>query len=243
MSQTRSVIVRDLGRMSYEAAWDVQRQFHGELVARKLRIRDSGIDEPLQHYLLLVEHPPVYTLGKSGSLDHLLLDEAALEAGGFAFYKINRGGDITYHGPGQIVVYPIFDLEGFFTDLHRYVRCLEEAVIRTMADFGLHDGFRMTGFTGVWLPSDGVRPKRKICAIGVHLSRWVTMHGLAFNVQPDLSHFENIVPCGINDLDKDVTSMQRELGTTFELSEVKTCLIRHFSDIFEFESPFYVEGN
>lgn len=231
------VIFQDLGRMPYREAWDYQQSRLDELVARKMRNRQrrtEGIpEEPRHHFLLFCEHPPVYTLGKSGSMDHLLLEEAELTSHGFEFFKINRGGDITYHGPGQIVGYPIFDLEGFFTDVHRYVRFLEEAVLLTLADYGL-TGMRMEGYTGVWLEAKHHLPQRKICAIGVHLSRWVTMHGFAFNVNPQLQHFRNIVPCGIKDENKDVTSMERELGRQVDIEEVKARLLGHFADLFGF---------
>jgi len=224
--------------MDYQEAWDYQTQLHKQLVSNKLNNRTlvkEGKAPVLQHhYLLFCEHPPVYTLGKSGSLDHLLLDEQALDEGGFTFYKINRGGDITYHGPGQIVGYPIFDLDCFFTDVHKYVRYLEEAVIRTLAEYDI-EGYREKGYTGVWLAPNSVQPKRKICAIGVHLSRWVTMHGFAFNVNTDLNYFKNMVPCGINDPDKDVTSLQAELGREIDMIEVKNYLRKHFAEIFEFE--------
>lgn len=234
----RKVVFRDLGKIAYKEAWDYQTALHKELVDRKLNNRnlqkEGEIPEPLQHYLLFCEHPPVYTLGKSGSLNNLLLSEEELQKEGFEFFKINRGGDITYHGPGQIVGYPIFDLDDFFTDVHRYVRFLEEAVIRTIAEYGL-EGERIKGYTGVWLEADGDLPTRKICAIGVHLSRWVTMHGLAFNVQPQLDHFHNIIPCGIEDTDKDVTSIEKELGRPVDFSEVKEKLKIHFADLFEFD--------
>jgi lipoyl(octanoyl) transferase len=229
---------QDLPGIRYQAAWDLQTELHEAVKARKLdnRHRAKAGEDPLPqfHHLLFCEHPPVYTLGKSGSLDHLLLDEPALRAGGFEFFKINRGGDITYHGPGQIVGYPILDLDEFFTDVHRYVRYLEEAVIRTIAEYGL-SGTRIPGYTGVWLGADAEQPNRKICAIGVHLSRWVTMHGFAFNVQPDLKHFAHIVPCGIQDRDKAVTSLSQELGRRVDLAEVKPILLRHLSELFGFK--------
>lgn len=231
------VIFRDLGLMDYQAAWDYQTSLHRELVDRKLTNRDLlKAGQPaaaVHHYLLFCEHPPVYTLGKSGSLDHLLLDERGLAEGGFTFYKINRGGDITYHGPGQLVGYPIFDLDHFFTDVHRYVRYIEEAVMRTLADYGLA-GKRVSGYTGVWLDPTEERPERKICAIGVHLSRWVTMHGFAFNIQPQLGHFANIIPCGIQEENKDVTSLAQELGRPVDMAEVKARLKKHFADLFGF---------
>ncbi|MCL4161642.1 UNVERIFIED_CONTAM: hypothetical protein GTU68_059128 [Idotea baltica] len=212
----------DLGLINYQEAWDYQTGLHKSVVAHKL-----------ENYLLFCEHPPVYTLGKSGSLDHLLLNEAELEEGGFSFHKINRGGDITYHGPGQVVAYPIFDLDGFFTDVHKYVRFLEEVVIRTLAEYDI-EGTREKGYTGVWLPAKGQLPKRKICAIGVHLSRWVTMHGFAFNVNTNLQHFQHIIPCGIQEDDKTVTSLATELGSPVDVEVIKTQLKAHFAELFVF---------
>ena len=238
---------RHLGRYDYQQAWDLQTELHAATVARKRENRQrakDGLPPGEQfHHLLFVEHPPVYTLGKSGSLDHLLLNEDQLREQGFTFHKINRGGDITYHGPGQLVAYPIFDLEEFFTDVHKYVRCLEEVVIRTCADFGLA-AERDPGYTGVWLPGDPLRrqPRRKICAIGVHLSRWTTLHGFAFNVRPNLTHFNNIVPCGIADADRAVTSLSLELGRPLELAEVEPLVQHHFREIFDFvyaKTPAY----
>lgn len=229
------VVFKDLGRIAYDEAWALQEHLHKELVAAKLWNRDGGEPpRPRKHYLLFCEHHPVYTLGKSGKLDHLLLDEEGLKSKGITFYKINRGGDITYHGPGQIVAYPIFDLDGFFTDVHRYVRTLEETVIRTLAAFNI-PATRIPSYTGVWLEGSEVLPKRKICAIGVHLSRWVTMHGLAFNVNTDLAYFRHIVPCGIDDQDKDVTSMEAELGKPQDLDRVKAELKAGFAQLFDFE--------
>ena len=229
----QEVVFQDLGSIRYEEAWAYQEKRLAELVDIKRKNRKSAPEEviPQKHYLLFCEHPPVYTLGKSGSIDNLLLSESALEAEGFEFFKINRGGDITYHGPGQIVGYPIFDLDCFFTDVHKYVRYLEEAVIRTIAAYGL-EGMREDGYTGVWLEATPDKPKRKICAIGVHLKRWVTMHGFAFNVNTDLSHFGNIIPCGIDDKDKAVTSMEAELGQHIPIEEVKSILKKHFAALF-----------
>lgn len=227
----------DLGLVPYQAAWDYQTQLHKSAVERKLTNRklqkEGQATLPLRHFLLFCEHPPVYTLGKSGSLDHLLLGEEELAAGGFTFHKINRGGDITYHGPGQIVGYPILDLDGFFNDVHKYVRYLEEVVIRTLKEFEVEAG-REEGYTGVWLPMSTTQPKRKICAIGVHLSRWVTMHGFAFNINPELQHFEHIIPCGIQEEDKAVTSLARELGRAVDIQLVKTTLKKHFAQLFGF---------
>ena len=225
------VVFRDLGRISYAEAWAYQEELHRELILRK---REEGATDERCHYLLFCEHPHVYTLGKSGSLDHLLLDEESLRARGVEFYAINRGGDITYHGPGQLVAYPIFDLDGFFKDVHRYVRYLEEAVIRTLAEYGIEAG-RVERYTGVWLAARGFLPQRKICAIGVHLSRWVTLHGLALNVNTDLSFFGGIIPCGIQEEGKGVTSMQQELGEQVDMEEVKVRLRKHFAELFGFE--------
>ncbi|WP_420459864.1 lipoyl(octanoyl) transferase LipB [Neolewinella sp.] len=229
-----TVHLHPLAHLPYQQAWDLQTQLHQEVVARKLAVR-KGETVGQHHHLLFVEHPPVFTLGKSGSVDHLLLTEAQLAQQGIAFHRINRGGDITYHGPGQLVAYPIFDLDEFFNDVHRYVRSLEEVVIRTLADFGLV-GERDPGYTGVWLAGDPARrqPRRKICAIGVHLSRWTTMHGLALNVRPNLSYFNHIVPCGIADADRAVTSMSVELGRPLELTEVLPRMERHFAEVFTF---------
>jgi len=225
--------------MPYQAAWDHQTELHAATVARKRANRElSKAGKPVggqYHHLLFAEHPPVYTLGKSGSLEHLLLDEQELTDRGFTFHRINRGGDITYHGPGQLVAYPIFDLDEFFTDVHKYVRSLEEVVIRTCADLGV-SAERDQGFTGVWLPGDPARgqPRRKICAIGVHLSRWTTLHGFAFNVRPDLTHFDNIVPCGIDVADRAVTSLSVEVGRPVGLEEVKPLVKKYFREVFKF---------
>src|SRR5690606_15915079 len=184
-------------------------------------------------HLLFVEHPHVYTLGKSGNQQHLLIGEAQLKARNATYYRINRGGDITYHGPGQLVAYPILDLDHFFTDIHKYLRLLEEAVIRTLAGFGIVAG-RSKGETGVWLDAENPARARKICAMGVRCSRWVTMHGLALNVHPDLSYFNHIVPCGI--ADKKVTSMENELGFAPDMATVKTSLLAGFTQLFDAET-------
>ena len=221
--------VKDWGRISYKTAWDQQTVLANELIQYK-RSNDSVLP-PIAHSLIFCEHNPVYTLGKSGSVENVLLNEAELEAKGIEYFKINRGGDITYHGPGQIVCYPIFDLDKIFTDVHKYVRGLEEVVIRTLAEYGIK-GMRITEYTGVWLDGTDVLPKRKICAIGVHLSRWVSMHGFAFNINTDLSYFNHIIPCGIVDEDKAVTSLALELGREIDQAEVKSKILFHFSDIF-----------
>lgn len=232
---TGNVHVIDLGLIEYQAAWDKQGSYFQELIERKVanRKREEAEQEKLQHYLLLCEHPHVYTLGRSGEESNLLLDAAGLEKHQASFVKINRGGDITYHGFGQIVGYPILDLDDFFTDIARYIRLLEEVIICTIAEYGLKGG-RIPGLSGVWLDEAGAHP-RKICAVGVHLSRWVTMHGFAFNVNTDLSYFEHIIPCGIADKDKGVTSLKAELGREVDEAEVKAKLLRHFARLFEFE--------
>ncbi len=228
------VILKDLGAIDYQSAWDYQQTLLDELVMIKRSNRNEEIPVKQKHYFLFCDHPPVYTLGKSGSKENLLLSEAEISAKGIQFFKINRGGDITYHGPGQIVGYPIFDLECFFTDLHRYIRFIEEAIIKMLADYGI-EGDRIKGYTGVWLlPKDGQK-KRKICAIGVHLSRWVTMHGFALNVNTDLSYFGNIIPCGIQEADKEVTSMSKELGKQIDEQKVKEKILFYFSELFNFE--------
>ena len=226
----QKVAFTDLGRIDYQEAWDLQTRLNQELIAQK---RQPEPQPPLHHFLFC-EHDPVYTLGKSGSKDNLLLDSEGLDANAVQFYKINRGGDITYHGPGQVVGYPIFDLDCFFTDIHRYIRSLEEAIIRTLADFGI-SGTRMEGYTGVWLKEKAEKKRQKICAIGVHLSRWVTMHGFALNVNTDLQYFGHIIPCGITDQDKEVTTMAAQLGSAVDMDAVKRALMKHFSEIFEFE--------
>lgn len=224
------VIFEDLGAIDYEAAWDYQEKLFKETIDRKIHNRkDPAHSKPIPHYLLFCEHPHVYTLGKSGDPKNLLLDEAGLKKHGAQYYPINRGGDITYHGPGQIVGYPILDLDFFFTDIHRYLRSLEEAVIRTLDDYGIK-GERLEGLTGVWLEPDQPEKARKICALGVKCSRWVTMHGFAFNVNTNLDYFGHIIPCGIDD--KAVTSMENELGAKQDIEMVKKVLKKHLCDIF-----------
>lgn len=230
----QQVTFEDLGIIAYQEAWDYQTRIHQDLIARKRQASEEGGERTeVPHRLLFCEHPPVYTLGKSGSLDHLLLSEAELTAEGFSFFKINRGGDITYHGPGQLVGYPIFDLDYFFHDVHQYVRYLEEVIIRTLTDYNL-EGYREKGYTGVWLAPKGDLPKRKICAIGVHMSRWVTLHGFAFNINTNLDHFGHIIPCGIADADKGVTSLAVELEQEIDFEEVKGRVKKHFAELFGF---------
>lgn len=224
--------VKKWGLIDYQTAWERQEALLNEIIVLKLANRklDKLSQKPTPNYLLFCEHPPVYTLGKSGAKAHLLASEAMLQEQGVAFVHTNRGGDITYHGPGQIVLYPILDLENFFTDIHRYLRLLEEAVLATLQDFGLLGG-RIQGFTGVWLHHEDSRKACKLCAIGVRTSRWVTMHGLALNVNTDLSYFDQIVPCGLQD--KKVTSMAAALGTQQDLEAVAQSLKQHIIRLFE----------
>ena len=226
----KQVIVKDLGNKDYKETWDYQESLFEEIVAKKTNNKANGTNLPTTNYFLFVEHPHVYTLGKSGHIENLLIDEEGLKNKGATFYKINRGGDITYHGPGQIVGYPILDLENFFTDIHKYLRSLEEVIIRTLSDYGLK-GERSEGETGVWLDV-GTPFARKICAMGVRCSRWVTMHGFALNVNTDLGYFDNIIPCGIRG--KAVTSLNVELAKDkVDLQEVKQRILTHFKEIFE----------
>lgn len=235
----KKVKFTDWGLTDYQDAWDRQEELFNQTVALKGKNRElcqrhpSGENTQIEtpNYLIFNEHQHVYTLGKSGHPENLLLDEQGLKDKQATYYKINRGGDITYHGPGQIVGYPILDLDNFFTDIHLYLRTLEEAVILTLADYGIIAG-RYDGFTGVWLDAANEKA-RKICALGVRCSRWVTMHGFAFNVNVDLNYFKNIVPCGIDD--KDVTSMQRELGYEIDMDEVKEKLKHHIAVLFNMD--------
>ena len=230
----KKVQFKDIGLIDYKEAWDYQEKIFNEVTATKISNRDKTSDLQLQtsNFLLFCEHPHVYTLGKSGSEENLLLNESGLKEKNAAYYKINRGGDITYHGPGQIIGYPILDLDNFFTDIHKYLRFLEEVIILTLADYGIK-GDRYPGYTGVWLDPNDPAKARKICAMGVRASRWVTMHGFAFNVNCDLSYFNNIIPCGIND--KQVTSLNKELGREMNMEEVKEKVKKYFSNVFECE--------
>ncbi|MEZ4825829.1 MAG: lipoyl(octanoyl) transferase LipB [Bacteroidia bacterium] len=224
------VLYKDLGRIDYQEAWDMQETLLRENVELKLRAGNTASPHniPTKHYLLLCEHPPVYTLGKSGKAENLLIDAQTMQEKGISFYKINRGGDITYHGPGQITGYPIFDLEKFRTDIGWYLRSMEDVMIGVLADFGLEGG-RIAGATGVWLGVNSENP-RKICAMGVRCSRWVTMHGFALNVNTDLRYFEHIIPCGIDD--KGVTSLEKECGEIISVDKVKASLQNHFTQVF-----------
>jgi lipoyl(octanoyl) transferase len=237
----QGVLFRDLGRIEYQAAWDYQEKLLQENVKVKTGNRQlamgNGQNEmdslpvggDTTNYLLFVEHPPVYTLGKSGSIEHVLIGEAERAARGISFYHTNRGGDITFHGIEQLVGYPILDLEKFYTDIGKYLRNLEEVIIATMADYGLK-GERSPGETGVWMDASIPGKERKICAMGIRCSRWITMHGFAFNVNTDLSYFDYIIPCGIQN--KQVTSLQKELGQTLDMDEVKEKVKNNFEKVF-----------
>lgn len=221
----------DLGSKDYKETWDYQEKLFQGIIDLKIENRRNNTNHITPNYFLFVEHPHVYTLGKSGDMNNLLLNEEQLATKGATFYKINRGGDITYHGPGQIVGYPILDLENFFTDIHKYLRFLEEVIINTLAEYGL-TAERSEGETGVWL-GVGTPFARKICAMGVRTSRWVTMHGFALNVNANLGYFDNIIPCGIKG--KAVTSLEAELDKKVPLKEVKQKILNHFTTLFEVE--------
>lgn len=228
-SGSNTVQIVDLGLIPYKEAWDLQTELHNELIANKR----AGYPQTQHHYLLLCEHPPVYTLGKSGSEDNLIIDEEERSSREIEYFKINRGGDITFHGPGQLVGYPILDLDLIYTDVHKYVRSLEEVIIRMLKEYGIKAN-RNPRYTGVWVDIDkSILQAEKICAIGVHLSRWVTMHGFAFNINTDLNYFNHIIPCGIADPDKSVCSMKSLLGHTVDLQEVKQKVSDQFCSVFE----------
>jgi lipoyl(octanoyl) transferase len=227
----KKVSFKDLGLIDYKKCWDYQEELFAEILAVKSSNRKENKTVATKNHLIFCEHPHVYTLGKSGDEKNLLVNEDYLKSRGATFHKINRGGDITYHGPGQIVGYPIIDLDNFFTDIHQYLRFLEEAVILTLKEYGLETE-RSPGETGVWFDV-GTTKARKICALGVKSSRWVTMHGFAFNVNSDLSYFGNIIPCGIND--KSVTSLEKELGKEVDMNELKNKLKAHLIELFEME--------
>lgn len=226
---SRNILLKDLSVKDYKETWDFQTDLLQKTVDIKINNRRKNLNQKTENHFLFVEHPHVYTLGKSGDLSNLLLNEQQLAEKDATFYKINRGGDITYHGPGQIVGYPILDLENFFTDIHKYLRLLEETIILTIAEYGLK-GERSDGETGVWLDV-GTPFARKICAIGIRSSRWVTMHGFALNVNTNLGYFDNIIPCGIRG--KAVASMEAELGKKIDLEEVKEKILKHFKVLFE----------
>jgi lipoyl(octanoyl) transferase len=226
----KTVAVQHLGMIDYQAAWDYQEELLQQTVAIKTANRTNDTQHVTPNHLLFVEHPHVYTLGKSGHVEYLLASEEFLKSINATFYKINRGGDITYHGPEQMVVYPILDLDNFFTDIHKYLRFLEDVVIAVLADYGIVAG-RYTGFTGVWIDANEPSKARKICAMGVRCSRWVTMHGIALNVNTNLDYFDYIVPCGIKD--KQVTSLHKELGYIVPMQDVQQKFEHYFAQQFE----------
>ncbi len=227
---------KDLGNLAYDKALEVQLEYFKQIVDLKIKNRKQKTNFITPNYFLFVEHPHVYTMGKNGNEANVLLNPTQLENKGISYYQSNRGGDSTYHGPGQIVGYPILDLDNFSSDIHLYMRNLEEVIIRTIADYGLI-GRRSKGETGVWLDVDTSKA-RKICAMGVHTSRWVTMHGFALNVNTDLSFYDGIIPCGIQN--KGVTSLVKELGEKIEEEEVKKTILKHFSKVFKTENEPYV---
>jgi lipoyl(octanoyl) transferase len=233
-NKNNKVYFQNLGLIDYKEAWDYQEKIFDEIIQEKLRNRDrpEGDKSLTSNHLLFCQHPHVYTLGKSGDAANLLINKDELKKRGAAFYHINRGGDITYHGPGQIVGYPVIDLENFTTDIHKYLRYLEESIIMTLKEYGINGG-RIPGLTGVWLDAEHKAKARKICAIGVKTSRWVTMHGFALNVNTDLNYFNYIVPCGIDD--KAVTSISNELNRDVEVSSVEEKIKHNIEKVFEME--------
>ncbi|RPD98517.1 lipoyl(octanoyl) transferase LipB [Aureibaculum marinum] len=225
----KNIHLQDLGTKEYKETWNYQEELFDKIIQVKRKNRNENLNLQTPNYFLFVEHPHVYTLGKSGDLNNLLLNQNQLKEKGIAFHKINRGGDITYHGFGQIVGYPILDLDNFFNDIGKYMRSLEETIIRVLAEYGIK-GERSKGETGVWLDV-GTPFARKICALGVRTSRWVTMHGFALNVNTNLGYFDHIIPCGIRG--KAVTSMEVEIGRKLKVEEVKSKILKHFEDVFE----------
>ena len=233
--QLQQVLFSDLGRMDYETAWQLQEKLLQQNLtiksaAKTLSSAVAAMDIATKHYLLFVEHPPVYTLGKSGKIENVLLTKTELEANGIQFFETNRGGDITFHGPEQIVGYPIFDLEKFYTDIGKYLRALEEVIILTVGEYGI-DAVRSNGETGVWIDAAVKGKERKICAMGVRCSRWITMHGFALNVNTNLGYFNHIIPCGIQN--KKVTSLKEELGRAVDIEEVKQKIRDNFEKVFD----------
>ncbi len=226
----KNVKYKSLGLINYEESWKKQESIFNKIIDTKIKNRNLQKEIKTDNYILTCSHPHVYTLGKSGDEKNLLIDKNIIEKENLEFFKINRGGDITYHGPGQIVIYPILDLENFFTDIHKYLRSLEEAVILTLKEYNIESG-RIKDYTGVWIDIKSDNP-RKICALGVKTSRWVTMHGLALNVNTDLNFFKNIIPCGIND--KEVTSISKEVGQDIKIKDVEKKLLNNLSKVFEF---------
>ena len=232
--KNNKIIVRDIGKSSFSDAWKYQEDIFKKIIDQKIKNRSSENKIETNNFLIITEHNPVYTIGKSGNLSNLLLNDDELTASGIEFYKINRGGDITYHGPGQIMGYPIIDLDNFFTDINLYLRKLEEVIINTLKSYDLN-GFTIKGETGVWV-KDNNGLSKKVCAFGIRASRWVTMHGFSFNVNPELSHFKNIIPCGIKD--KGVTSISELINNNIEMNKIKKVLFDNFAESFGAELVF-----
>tara|TARA_Y200000002_G_C22616601_1_gene636291 strand:- start:11 stop:718 length:708 start_codon:yes stop_codon:yes gene_type:complete len=228
---SKEVEVLKLGEIKFKDAWERQEEKFNSIIDTKIYNRKSKSQKKTKNYIITCSHPHVYTLGKSGNEKNLLIDNEEIERRNLEYYKINRGGDITYHGPGQLVIYPIIDLENFFTDIHKYLRYLEESIILTLKEYNIESG-RVEGLTGVWINHKKNNPK-KICALGVKTSRWVTMHGLAFNISPELKYFKNIIPCGIEN--KDVTSLEKEFNKKVSLEEVEKKVIENLSKVFDFK--------
>ena len=228
---SKEVKVLKLGRIKFKDAWKRQEEKFNSIIDTKINNRKTESNKKTKNYIITCTHPHVYTLGKSGNEKNLLIDDKEIERRNLEYYKINRGGDITYHGPGQLVIYPIIDLENFFTDIHKYLRYLEESIILTLKEYGIESG-RVEGLTGVWVNHKKNNPK-KICALGVKTSRWVTMHGLAFNICPELEYFKNIIPCGIEN--KEVTSLEKEFNRKVSLEEVEIKVIANLSKVFDFK--------
>ena len=233
--KNKKIILRDIGKSSFSDAWQYQEEIFKKTIDQKIENRSSESKIETDNFLIITEHNPVYTIGKSGDISNLLLNDDEMKTEGIEFYKINRGGDITYHGPGQIMGYPIIDLDNFFTDINLYLRKLEEVIINTLKSYDLR-GFTIKGETGVWV-KDNNGLSKKVCAFGIRASRWVTMHGFSFNVNPELNYFKNIIPCGISN--KSVTSIYKETGMDISLNQVKKTITKHFIEIFSAE---LVEG-
>ena len=229
--KNKKIILRDIGKSSFSDAWQYQENIFKQTIDQKVKNRSNEKKIDTNNYLIITEHNPVYTIGKSGDISNLLLNDEEMKIQGIEFYKINRGGDITYHGPGQIMGYPIIDLDNFFTDINLYLRKLEEVIINTLKSYDLN-GFTIKGETGVWV-KDNKGFSKKVCAFGIRASRWVTMHGFSFNVNPELNYFKNIIPCGIKD--KGVTSVCELKNTNIEMSEIKQILYKNFAESFSAE--------
>mgnify|MGYP000621790391 CR=1 FL=1 len=229
--KNNKIILRDIGKSSFSDAWQYQEEIFKQTIDQKIKNRSSENKIDTNNFLIITEHNPVYTIGKSGNITNLLLNEVELKTQGIEFYKINRGGDITYHGPGQIMGYPIIDLDNFFTDINLYLRKLEEVIINTLQSYDLN-GFTIKGETGVWV-KDNNGLSKKVCAFGIRASRWVTMHGFSFNVKPELNYFKNIIPCGIKD--KGVTSVSELKKSDIEMNEIKQVLYENFAKSFSAE--------